>query len=114
MIEQPAGRGDDDVGAPPQLVLLRVDADAAEDRQRAIRQVAAVVLDALLDLGREFAGRGQDENTRIVATRTSQLQALQDRQREAGGLAGAGLCAGEDVAPFEHDGNGLLLDRRGF
>jgi hypothetical protein len=26
------------------------------------------------------------------------MQPLQDRQREAGGLAGAGLCAGEQVA----------------
>jgi hypothetical protein len=38
---------------------------------------------------------------------------LQDRQREAGGLAGAGLRGAEQVAPGEHDGNGLRLDRSG-
>jgi len=38
---------------------------------------------------------------------------LQDRQREAGGLAGAGLRGGEQVAAGEDDGNGLRLDGRG-
>jgi hypothetical protein len=115
VIEQPAGRRDDDVGAAAQLVLLRIDADAAEDRQRTIRQVPAVDGDALLDLRRELARRRQDQNAWVLVTRRArQLQALQDRQRETGGLAGAGLSAGEDVAPFEHDGNGLLLNRRGF
>ncbi len=41
-------------------------------------------------------------------------QALQQRQREAGGLAGAGLGAGKHVAALEDDGNGLRLYRRGF
>lgn len=41
-------------------------------------------------------------------------QALQQRQGETGGLAGAGLRAAHQVAAFEHDGNGLRLDRRGF
>jgi hypothetical protein len=40
-------------------------------------------------------------------------QALQDRQGEAGGLAGAGLRGGEQVAADEDDGDGLRLDRRG-
>ena len=40
-------------------------------------------------------------------------QALQDRQHEAGGLAGAGLRAGEQVAAVQHGGNRLQLDRRG-
>jgi hypothetical protein len=39
------------------------------------------------------------------------MQPLQDRQREAGGLAGAGLCAGEQVAAAEDGGDRLLLDR---
>jgi len=36
---------------------------------------------------------------------------LQDRQREGGGLAGAGLRAGHEIAPGKHQGNGLFLDR---
>jgi hypothetical protein len=38
---------------------------------------------------------------------------LQDRQREAGGLAGAGLRGAEQVAAGEDDRNGLRLDRGG-
>ena len=41
-------------------------------------------------------------------------QALQDRQRKTGGLAGAGLRAAHQVAALQNDGNGLRLDRRGF
>jgi hypothetical protein len=39
---------------------------------------------------------------------------LQQRQGEAGGLAGAGLGAGEDIAALQDDGNGLRLDGRGL
>ncbi|MBV6475513.1 MAG: hypothetical protein MOGDAGHF_01055 [Rhodocyclaceae bacterium] len=41
-------------------------------------------------------------------------QALQQRQDEAGGLAGAGLRPAHDVLAFEHDGDGLGLDRGGL
>ena len=37
---------------------------------------------------------------------------MQDRQREGGGLAGAGLGDADDVAAGENDRNGLRLDRR--
>ena len=49
------------------------------------------------------------------ASRTAGLrhQALQHRQDEAGGLAGAGLGAAQQVAAGEHGGNGLRLDRGG-
>jgi hypothetical protein len=39
---------------------------------------------------------------------------LQDRQREAGGLAGAGLRGAQQVAPAQDDRDGLLLDRGGL
>jgi hypothetical protein len=39
-------------------------------------------------------------------------EALQDRQRERRRLAGAGLRAGHEIAPCEHQRNGLLLHRR--
>jgi hypothetical protein len=40
-------------------------------------------------------------------------QALQQREGEAGGLAGAGLRGGEEVAAGEDNGNGLRLDGGG-
>jgi hypothetical protein len=39
---------------------------------------------------------------------------LQHRQREAGGLAGAGLRRAEQIATREYDGDGLRLDGGGF
>jgi hypothetical protein len=42
------------------------------------------------------------------------LQSLQHRQRKSGGFPGPGLGTGEDVAPLEDQGDGLLLDRRCF
>jgi hypothetical protein len=41
-------------------------------------------------------------------------EALQDRQRECGGLAGAGLRAGHEIAPAKHQRDRLLLHRRGL
>jgi hypothetical protein len=39
---------------------------------------------------------------------------LQQRKGEAGGLAGAGLRRGEEVASGKDDGDGLRLDGGGF
>jgi hypothetical protein len=41
-------------------------------------------------------------------------ETLQHRQREPGGLAGARLGRGEQVASRENDGNGLRLDGSGL
>ena len=37
-------------------------------------------------------------------------QPLQQRQGKSGGLAGAGLRAGENVAPLQNDGDGLAAE----
>jgi hypothetical protein len=44
----------------------------------------------------------------------SRRQNLQHRQREAGGLAGAGLRGAEQIAAREHDRNRLRLDGGGL
>ena len=74
----------------------------------------AVVADAGVDLLGQFAGRDQDQCTHRVRSdlRPLQGQPLQQRQGETGGLAGAGLCCGEQVAALERRGYGLGLDRR--
>ena len=74
VVEQAAGRGDDDVDAATQRVGLRREADAAVDGGRADAPVATVDADALLDLERELAGRGEDEGAdRATARRGSTL-----------------------------------------
>ena len=119
-VEQAAGRGDEDLDAGAQLLDLRVERHAAVDhRARAAGDVAAVGLHRLGDLDRELAGRRQDEAADRVAGRRERgvrvgLEAVEDRQRERGGLAGAGLGGGEDVAALEHEGDGPFLDGRGL
>ena len=94
------------------LRRLRVEADAAEHRRRRELQMLAVGPDGRLDLRRELARRRQDQRAQRLA-HARRLggrrggQALQHRQHEAGGLAGAGLRAGQEVAARQHDGNRL-------
>ncbi|OFA01229.1 hypothetical protein DUPY_21870 [Duganella phyllosphaerae] len=120
VVEQAARGGDQDVDAVFQLLDLRVDADAAEDYGRVQLGVLAVGAHAFFDLGRQFAGRGQDQGAdgarraigREGLADSAGRQQLQQRQGEAGGLAGAGLGACQQVAAVEDGRNGLGLDRR--
>jgi len=66
--------------------------------------------DGLGHLDRELAGRGEDQRLRSADAR---VEAGEQRQRECGGLAGAGLRQAEDVAAVEQQRNGLGLDRGG-
>jgi hypothetical protein len=117
VVEQAAGRGDDDLAAFAQLGDLRLDVHAAVDADRAQRHMLAVGDHALMHLHGQFAGRRQDQRAYRVARRRGRRrgvpgQALQQRQGEAGGLAGAGLRPAHDVLAGHDDGDGLGLDRR--
>jgi hypothetical protein len=116
VVEQAARGGDEDVDLLLEAGDLRVDVDAAEHHHRGERQVLAVGLDRFLDLRGEFARRGEDQAAgaaRLDVVGVLFGQDVQDRQREAGGLAGAGLGGGHQVAAGEHLRNGLGLDRGG-
>jgi len=64
----------------------------------------------LLHLGRQFARGHEDQHADLALRRAEELQ---DRQREAGGLAGAGLRGAEQISAREDYGNGLRLDGGG-
>ena len=53
----------------------------------------------LLDLLREFARGGDDQ--RAWRTR-AHADALHERERERGGLSGAGLSGGDDIPPGQN------------
>ena len=59
----------------------------------------------------EFARRCDDKRTHLAQRAFG--QPLQNRQQEGSGLAGAGLRQPQYVAPFEHDGDSLMLNRGG-
>jgi len=76
--------------------------------------VLAVGADAFLDLQRELAGRGDDQDADFLRGGRLLRKKLQDRQDEAGGLAGASLRRAEKIAAGENDGDGLRLDGGGL
>ena len=74
----------------------------------------AVGLYALFNLGGEFPRWGEDEGADVRARQRFCGQQLQNRQREAGRFAGAGLGANECVLAVKDDRDGLCLDRGGL
>jgi hypothetical protein len=115
-IEQPSrGRGQD-IDAARHPRHLRVLADAAKDDERAQPEVAPIGAKAVADLERQLAGRGQDKTAGGLALQSGLAsrfgEPLQDRQRESGGLAGAGLGDPQQIPAGEKLRDCLRLDRR--
>ncbi|MCG3189580.1 MAG: hypothetical protein LKCHEGNO_02048 [Burkholderiaceae bacterium] len=84
VVEQPAGRGHQDVDAAPELVDLRLHADTAEHHHALQAQVAAVGANAFLHLRGQFARGRQDQAAdrdaaACVANRRLRRQPLQHR-----------------------------------
>jgi len=79
--------------------------------------VLAIRLDALFDLNRELARRGQNQCANGMfggrgAGVGKRQQALQQRQCKGGRFAGAGLRCAEDIATLQRKRDHLLLNRR--
>jgi hypothetical protein len=89
VVDHAARGADDDVHAAAQRRQLRAVALAAVDRQHVeVLHVGGVALEGFGDLDRQFARRRQHQRLRRGLF---DVDARQDRQREGGGLAGAGL-----------------------
>ena len=102
---------DDDVGTTGELLELDGVALAAVNRQDVkAGQILGVALQRLGDLDGEFARRRQDQRLRLGDL---DVDGFHQRQREGGGLAGAGLRHAQDVMAVEEDGNALGLNGRG-
>ena len=111
VVEQAAGRGDEHVDAAAERLLLRPVADAAEDGGAGEARVAPELLAVLVDLRRQLARGGEDEDARGPARPPE--QPVEDRQQERGRLAAAGHGAREHVAARENRRDGVPLDRGG-
>ena len=95
VIHDPARRADHHVNAALQLLQLEFDRLAAVDRHDVkTLEVAGVGLERLGHLDRQFPGRGQHQD---LGTFQRQVDAAQQRQREGGGLAGAGLGLAQEI-----------------
>ncbi len=120
-VEQPARGADDDVDALLQRLDLRLVGPAAVDRQDPDVADLAGGLQVVGDLGAQLAGGDHDQRLRALAELVlggparvhvgAHDRALDQRQAEAQGLAGAGLGLADDVVPGHRDREGHLLDR---
>jgi hypothetical protein len=110
VIEQPAGRGDHDIDAAAEGMLLRSHGDAAEDRGRGDRRVDGELIQVFQDLRGQFAGRGEDQ--RLGAAAGLAEHPVQQRQHERGGFATSGRGTGQEVAALQGGWNGGRLDGR--
>ena len=116
-IEQTTRSSDQHIYAATQLHHLRVNADAAEDHQRANIQILTVITDVFANLGRQFAGWREDQRTNRTTAFTMRLigdQVLQQRQGKTCRFPRTGLGAGHQIAAFQHGRNSLLLNRGRF
>ena len=120
VVEQAAGRRDQDVERSAQRLELRRIRHAADDgRDAQAGNVAAVHAGRLGDLHRQLARRRQDEDARpvdralLAALRgvgTRRQDAVQRRQDERRGLAAAGGGGDHQVGAGERRRNGGRLD----
>ena len=117
---QPAGGADDDVDAGLERVELVVVADAAVHGQHPGAAVRAGHGHVVGDLERELTGRRDDQRLRLVGGDELGVVgvvrrdgALQHRDAEGQGLAGAGARLADEVGAHQGDREGHLLDREG-
>ncbi len=119
VVEQATGRGNQNLDASAHSGFLLLDVHAAENDGRANAGVFGVGFDGFLNLDRQLARGGEHERAdRVACGRRGAVGVLndpvEDRQRESGGFAGAGLRAAHHVEAGEHDRNRLRLNRRGL
>jgi hypothetical protein len=91
MIEQPARRGNQHIGAALQLAVLLVKGHAADQKGHVEAMVLAVFDEVLFDLRRKFAGRLKDQRARHASAGAALFEPRQHRQNEGCGFAGACL-----------------------
>ena len=105
---EPAGGGDDDVGAAGG-VALRAEADAAVDGGDAEAAGAGDRVELVDDLAGELAGRRQDQRREAVAG----LDRVDGRDPEGERLARAGRGLDQQVVAVERVADDHLLDGEG-
>ena len=112
-IEQAPRCRHDDVDAGLERLHLVERADAAEDRRDARLQIATESLEPCGDLRHEFARRRQHEDACAARRCGAGIggEAMEQRQREGCGLAGAGLRHAEHVAALQQQRDRAGLDR---
>ena len=115
MVEQPTGRGHQDVEPLRARPDLRPGLGTADNHRGAGPDVLAVGADRVVDLRRQFTGRRQHQDARAFRLRRSAElgEPAQQRQHKRGRLARAGLRDADDIALLQDRRDGFGLDGSG-
>ena len=111
-IEQPAGRGHDDLHPRPQRGDLRILAHAAVDRGASQMNMAAVVAHEFFCLQGQLTSGSDDQRANAFAAHARSVcgEQVQDRQCECRGFPRSGLGDADDIAAAEDERNGFALN----
>ncbi len=118
-VDQTAGGADDHVDAALERLELGLVAHAAVDGQHAQAEVLAGQGEVVRDLQGQLAGRRHDERLRLALGQVGVRRvvdggaALQHRDAEGEGLAGARAGLADQVGAHQGDREGHLLDGEG-
>ena len=113
-VEQAARRGDKDVDARHQTAGLLAHRHATEHAVHRHVEIAGIALHVVGNLRGQLTRRREHQHAARgwLARLRIGRKAVQRRQRERCGLAGAGLRDAEQVAALQQGGDRLALDRR--
>ena len=102
-VEQPPGRRHHYLDAGHHRTDLASHRDTADRQRRGQAHMAAISIEAVQDLPRQFTGRAQHQHAAGFGLRLEAVlqDTIKDREREGGGLAGAGLGDADDVTAGE-------------
>ncbi len=116
VVQQPSGRGDDDVDAGFEGALLGLHGNAAVDRDARDGRVIREALNLVVNLRGKFARGREDQRAngvvRIRVARGHQLD--QDGEKIRGRLARAGFRAADDASACQGVRQHRALNRRGL
>ena len=110
MVEQPARRGDQDVGATVDLDILVVERHAADQQRNGQAVVAAEPLEGFMDLRRQLPGGLEDQCPRHAGPARPFSRSDQHRQGEGGSFPRTGLGEAQDIPALQGWWNGFGLD----
>ena len=107
-VDETAGRGDEHVATTGKRGLLRLVSHTAHDDGAAVPSLLANNARTGLNLLSELTGRGHNKHEHAL-TLGSMTKTVERGEQERGGLTGASLSGGHDIAALEHCGNGATL-----
>lgn len=107
-VEHPAGRADDQMVFISKIADLHIDVGAADAANGIEAEAFGKYPEFLVDLERQFARRGQDENLLVFFIRYF----VDERDKKSGRLARSRVGEPHDIPIVQNMGDYFVLDRR--